>query len=121
MPRPLCLPVQSEHSDKAIAKIANRVRPGRFTGARRRTDRGNFDVAEIGGVAGAIARLGDMKRQRRQIARRAPRWRRGVRFGHILVPSTRESSPRYLSTWRHIITYRVAMQQQPPSTRPAPP
>ena len=93
IPLSLRVAVEIEHADKAIAQLAHRIRLGRFARARGRFDRGNFDIAKVRGIAGAIARFGDMKRQRGQIARRALR-----RLRHIFFPLRRESAPSYIST-----------------------
>ena len=108
IPRALRLSVEIEHADKAVAHVAHRIGLGRFARTRGRLDRRNIDIAKVGRVAGAIAGFGNMERQRRQIARRAP-----MRFGHIFVPSGRESPRRYISIGRHIITSCIAMQCRP--------
>src|SRR5690606_21430517 len=92
------LPIEIEHADEAVAKPAHRVGFGGLAGARRRIDRGNFDIAEIGRVAGAIARFGNVERQRRQVTRRAPQWLLGGRFGHIHRPfEARINAPLYFN------------------------
>jgi hypothetical protein len=111
VPRPLRGAIEVENPHEPVAKVTHRIGLGRFAGARCRFDRGDFDVAEIGRVAGAVARLGNVERQWRQIARwPAPLTPLGGRFGHIFVPSRRESPRRYISIFRHIIAFMPPMQ-----------